>query len=200
MYNRSVTLGCPAPGEQQWYCPTDFVRRDQMAAFMNRLGNVTFQRGGNSFAAIGVLGTTDGQPLDIRVNDERVMRYEPNAVSPKVIGGNPANLASTNVLGATIGGGGSANSANRVTDNYGTIGGGTGNRAGNDTGPTSDATNMTVGGGFSNVASGASSTVAGGVVNVAEAFASSVGAGATNTASGAYSTVPGGRDVHGASR
>ena len=111
MYNRGVTLGCAAPGGQQWYCPADFVHRDQMAAFMNRLGNVTFQQGGHSFAATGVLGTTDGQPLDVRVNDERVMRYEPNAVSPNVIGANPANLASTNVLGATIGGGGSSNSA-----------------------------------------------------------------------------------------
>jgi hypothetical protein len=37
-----------------------------MAAFLNRLGNVTFQQGGNAFGAPGTLGTTDGQPLRIQ--------------------------------------------------------------------------------------------------------------------------------------
>ena len=31
------------------YCPAQFVRRDQMAAFMNRLGNVVFAQGGSAF-------------------------------------------------------------------------------------------------------------------------------------------------------
>ncbi len=62
MFNRGVTLGCTTTA----YCPTQFVRRDQMAAFMNRLGNVVFAQGGSAFGATAVLGTTDDQPLDIR--------------------------------------------------------------------------------------------------------------------------------------
>ena len=61
-----------------------------MAAFMYRLGfQNAFLRDGNAFGAPAVLGTTDNQPLDIRVNNARVMRYEPNAISPNVIGGSP---------------------------------------------------------------------------------------------------------------
>ena len=36
--NRAVTLGCVTPVGA--YCENDFVLRSQMAAFMNRLGNV----------------------------------------------------------------------------------------------------------------------------------------------------------------
>jgi hypothetical protein len=87
MYNRGISLGCTA----SQYCPSNFVRRDQMAAFMFRLGNVTFQQGGNAFAATAVLGTTDAHPSDVRVGGNRVMRYEPRAQSPNVIGGAEVN-------------------------------------------------------------------------------------------------------------
>lgn len=70
MYNRGITLGCSATA----YCPTAFVRRDQMVAFMNRLGNVTFQQGGNAFGATAVLGTTDARALDVIVNGQRALR------------------------------------------------------------------------------------------------------------------------------
>ncbi len=107
IYNRGITLGCTA----NQYCPTQFVRRDQMAAFLYRLGfQNAFLRGGNAFGSTAVLGTTDNQALDIRVNNSRVMRYEPNAISPNVIGGSPANNVTAGVAGATIGGGGAAGS------------------------------------------------------------------------------------------
>jgi hypothetical protein len=78
-----------------------------MAAFMYRLGfQNAFLRNGNAFDAPAVLGTTDNQPLDVRVNGARVMRYEPNAISPNVIGGSPANNVTAGVRGATIAGGG----------------------------------------------------------------------------------------------
>jgi hypothetical protein len=40
--NASVTFGCNPPANTE-YCPKDFVSREQMAAFMNRLGALTGQ-------------------------------------------------------------------------------------------------------------------------------------------------------------
>ena len=198
MYARAITLGCTA----NQYCPTQFVRRDQMAAFMNRLGDIVYQDGGNAFGAPAVLGTNDNHALDVIVNGARVMRYEPNAISPNVIGGSPANNVTAGVRGATIGGGGvpsgntdpiySFEAPNRVTDAYGTVGGGYANLAGNDAATTFDTAFATVGGGLANTASQYSSTVAGGTLNTASGSQSTVGGGTANTASGPQSTVGGG--------
>ena len=195
MYNRGVTLGCPAPPGQQWYCPAGFVRRDQMAAFIYRLShNVVFQNGGNAFGNPAVLGTTDNQPLDIRANNARVVRYEPNAISPNVIGGSPANSVTAGVHGATIGGGGVPfgvtdppffdGAPNSVTGGYGTVAGGHSNLSGN-------VPFATVGGGYRNTASGGFSTVAGGVENTASNNSSTVVGGSNNTASGVNSLAAG---------
>jgi len=98
----------------------------------------------------------DAAGLDIKVAGQRVMRYEPNAISPNVIGGSPANNVTAGVRGATIAGGGTPGNSdpdfpleapNRVTDVYGTVGGGYGNRAGDDAGTALDAGFGTVGGG-----------------------------------------------------
>ncbi len=96
------------------------------------------------------------------------MRYEPNAISPNVIGGSAANVVTPGVRGATIGGGGVASSdpdfgssaPNRVTDAYGTVAGGYANRAGDGAGSPIDAPFATVGGGLANRA-GASLSPAG---------------------------------------
>ena len=194
MLNRGVTFGCHGTGQPPAYCPANPVRRDQMAAFMFRLSHdVVFQDGGNAFGNPAVLGTTDNNALDIRVNNARVMRYEPNAISPNVIGGSPANSVTVGVRGATIAGGGVPSNAdpnfggpapNQVTDAYGTVGGGYANRAGDDDGTTVDAAFATVGGGRSNTASGPFSTVAGGAANLASGDFSTVAGGLFNTASG----------------
>jgi len=94
-----------------------------------------FVQSGNAFGATGVLGTTDNNALDLRVNGSRVMRYEPNAISPNVIGGSFVNNVTAGVRGATIAGGGvpagntdpdfNDEAPNRVTDVYGTVTGGT---------------------------------------------------------------------------
>ena len=198
MYARAITLGCTA----NQYCPTQFVRRDQMAAFMNRLGDIVYQDGGNAFGGPAVLGTTDNHPLDVIVNGVRAMRYEPNAISPNVIGGHPANNVTAGVRGATIAGGGvptgntdpnfTGQAPNRVTDAYGTVGGGYDNVAGNDTGSTVDAPFGTVGGGLRNLASGFGSTVSGGYLNNAGGTYSTVAGGSGNTPSGSSSTIAGG--------
>ncbi|MBI3414320.1 MAG: hypothetical protein HY043_03210, partial [Verrucomicrobia bacterium] len=77
------------------------------------------------------LGTIDAQPFELRVNNARVWRAEPAADSPNLIGGAAANAAIPGVFGAVIGGGGDLNNPNRVTDPYGTVGGGYANQAGN---------------------------------------------------------------------
>ncbi len=182
MFNRGITLGCTA----SQYCPGSNVRRDQMAAFMFRLGNVVHQQGGNAFGATAVLGTTDDQPLDVRVNGGRAMRFEPNAISPNVVGGSAHNSVETGVRGATIAGGGVATGAdevfvpgspNLVVAHYGTVGGGYANRAG-----TLEA----------NLAARAFATVGGGATNAAGGFASTVGGGVENAATNTYATIAGG--------
>jgi hypothetical protein len=113
------------------------------------------------------------------------------------VGGNWSNLAQTSkpsvITGATIsGGGGPSPNGNKVTDSYGTVGGGYNNRAGDNNTIALDAAFATVGGGESNTASGNQSTVSGGSTNTASLTGSTVGGGYINYASGAYSTIGGG--------
>ena len=161
-----------------------------------------FVLGGNAFAAEAVLGTVDAFALNLHANGSRVMRYEPNGISPNVIAGSAANNVTSGVRGATIGGGGvpagntdpdfAAEAPNRVTDAYGTVGGGYANRAGDDAGTTVDRPFATVGGGWNNVATGTGSTTSGGYSNTARGFSSVVGGGTGNTATGPGSVVGGG--------
>ncbi len=137
------------------------------------------------------LGTTDNQALELRVNNARALRLEPNATSPNLIGGYSGNSVTGGVVGATIGGGGAAGSVNRVTDNYGTVGGGINNRAGDNAGTTSDQLYATVGGGYGNVAV-AGATVGGGQLNNAGGLFATVGGGVENTAVFTGTTVSGG--------
>jgi hypothetical protein len=98
------------------------------------------------------------------------------------------------VVGATIGGGGLHLNTNRVTDLYGTVGGGVANQAGSDDGDTANATATTVGGGSTNVASGETATVGGGFGNTARARYSTVSGGYGNDALGEFATVGGGEN------
>ncbi|HNS50554.1 MAG TPA: tail fiber domain-containing protein [Anaerolineae bacterium] len=114
---------------------------------------------------------------------------------------------------ATIGGGGPkdvnhpSTTSNRVTDQYGAVGGGSDNQAGDNAGTADDAQWATVGGGTSNTASDDYATVCGGRANAAStlaavgggeentaAYGGTVGGGQHSTASGANSTVGGGAD------
>ncbi len=117
-----------------------------------------------------------------------------NATSPNLIGGFSGNSVTAGVVGATISGGGQAApvGANRVTDAFGTVGGGRNNQAGNNAGTTSDAGSATVGGGKDNLASAFTSTVGGGFNNIANQDLATVSGGLSNTASGDSSTVGGG--------
>ena len=205
MYNRGITLGCTAPPGQTWYCPADFVRRDQMAAFMYRLGfQNALLRGGNAFAATATLGTTDNHAVEVVTGNARVMRYEPNAISANVIGGSPGNNVTAGVRGATIGGGGVATGntdpnfdfegPNLVTDVYGTVGGGYNNRAGNNAGTVVDAPFATVAGGGLNEASASYATVGGGGGNEAQRSYATVAGGELNFAQGEHGSIGGGKE------
>ena len=85
-----------------------------------------------------------------------------------MIGGSPVNLVAPGVLGATIGGGGvvsylgNSSYTNKVTADFGTVGGGRQNNRWGD---------ATVGGGFQNTC-GYAATVPGGILNSAAGFSS----------------------------
>ncbi|MEM6289418.1 MAG: hypothetical protein AAF845_19930, partial [Bacteroidota bacterium] len=136
---------------------------------------------------------------------------------PNLIGGSPANTVGPDVGAATISGGGTTDSPNTVTADFGTVGGGENNTAsgssstvGGGTGNTASGFSSTVGGGNGNTASrsgtvgggdrntasGLRSTVGGGIQNTANGFQGTVGGGALNAASGEISTVPGGLSNH----
>jgi hypothetical protein len=143
----------------------------------------------------------NGQPFDIKVNNSRGLRIDPASdgtnESPNVIGGVADNSVTPGVYAATIAGGGRLDptdpaSANEVTDNFGTVGGGASNRAGDEAGTVNDHDYATVGGGFANTASGINATVGGGRSNTASATDATVSGGWSNTASGADATVGGG--------
>jgi len=128
---------------------------------------------GNSGTAppLNFVGTTDNQPLELRVFGYRALRLEPvfggsypteyHAIN--VLAGQEGNSVTSGVLGGTVGGGGQKTynfvthqttyNPNKVTDNFGTVGGGRDNTAGNDSGDLNDASYATVGGGSTNTAS-----------------------------------------------
>lgn len=161
-----------------------------------RFSNTFWSAAGNGGTTAGThfLGTADNEPLELKVNNARVLRLEPTSGSPNIIGGHATNTVTSGATGATIaGGGGTGGAVNRVTDDFGTIGGGRNNRAGDNAGATDDATFCTVGGGRANVAAGPESVVAGGKNNAASGTYAVVSGGATNLAVGASSLVGGGQ-------
>jgi len=121
-----------------------------------------------------------------------------NDAACNVVQGYGRNDVSPNVAGVTISGGGGPDLPNRVTGDYGAIGGGLDNSAGDRAtvgGGSSNVANgfrAVVGGGSSNTASGAYSTLAGGENNLSNYFYTTVGGGNNNTASGRLATVGGG--------
>jgi trimeric autotransporter adhesin len=147
--------------------------------------------------ATNYLGTSDNQPFELRVNGQRVLRLEPMAtaihgIAPNLLGGFGGNTITAGASGVTIAGGGKSGWLNRVSDDFGTIGGGLNNQAGDNTGDFLSAPAATVSGGSGNKASGDAATVSGGWGNTASGRQATVGGGTGNIASGDYSTVPGG--------
>lgn len=151
-----------------------------------------WQLGGNAGTTPGVhyLGTSDSQPLEVKVHNARALRLEPGLFGTvNVIGGWSGNDVTSPLGGGTIGGGGAGDwgglaYTNRVTGWFGTVGGGLDNTAGGNW--------STVDGGAHNTAGGLSATIGGGQFNLASGSYASIGGGHSNLAAGFHVTVAGG--------
>lgn len=155
--------------------------------------------------ALDFVGTTDAQPLEIRVNDVRVGRFEnvplpaSSITTANVMLGGPGNIVDPGTYGAVVLGSGlppgfsspptfpaEFSYSNRVSDAFGAVLGGFGNIAGDGIGTPQDALGASVVGGAFNLASGSLSVVLGGNENEATGQASLAG-GSLNRAIGAHS-------------
>lgn len=132
---------------------------------------------GNAGTTAGTdfLGTTDDEPLEIHVNDNRIWRsvWEPGGAGqpgPSIVAGDPNNSIAPGSVGSTIAGGGNPIVPNSIAGASNTIGGGLGNQI-----------------------NGGSATIAGGSNNSATGTGATIGGGSSNEASGDNSTVPGGQ-------
>jgi hypothetical protein len=137
------------------------------------LSNTFWKLGGN-VGATNFLGTTDYQPLEFKVNNQRGLRLEPTSFTDavNVIGGSARNFVGLGTVGATIGGGGAGNYfgfgyTNRVEADFGTVSGGSANTI------KTNADYATIGGGSENTISqrAAFATIGGGYVNIIQAVA-----------------------------
>jgi len=163
--------------------------------------------------ATNFLGTTDAQPLCIRVNNQETFRFNPPGASAPAWsiqrgGGNQRGLHAVDLQSAraqatqvasgnysVISGG----SNNIASGQYATVGGGFVNIAsgqyatvGGGYLDTASGQYATIGGGYGNLASGFIATVSGGIKNAASGLYATIGGGYYNTASGSTATVGGG--------
>jgi trimeric autotransporter adhesin len=161
---------------------------------------------GNAGTSPGVnfVGTSDNQPLTLRVNNTIALRFTPGTTLPNVVGGlagfRPSVIGS-GVSGAVIAGGNAPSGGvsgfgggdfHAVYDDDGTVGGGFGNKVGNGNADTTDAAFATVGGGVFNGASAYAATVGGGDGNLAGGQRSGVLSGYGNQALATFSFLGGG--------
>jgi hypothetical protein len=161
---------------------------------LNVPSNLFWSLRGNAGTADGAsfLGTTDNQPLELRANNQRVMRYEPGGEGPNIIGGFSGNWTKPGENVITISGGGISGATNRVIRLGGTIGGGANNYAGTEH-PEAEVWGYdTIGGGWENRAHGGYATVAGGQGNIAGNDRATVAGGGGNQALGGGSAALGG--------
>ncbi len=179
---------------------------------------------GNALGSGQFLGSTNTQPVEIRVNNQPVLRLLDGSAgtvhAPNVLAGASSNtIPATNsqgdpVVGATIAGGGgnptaqlcgsgSQTCVNQAGSSYATVGGGSSNIADADLSTISGGSSnyvwgyaASIGGGASNKALGATSVIGGGSNNITSGLNGTIGGGESNTAAGDYATVPGGLNNH----
>lgn len=124
----------------------------QLSGNIARTNQVWLLNGNAGTSGGNFIGTTDNQPLELRVNSVRGLRVEPNSSgAPNVIAGGPYNFVSPGSIGSTIAGGGSTNrfgvgqsSTNSIGGSFGFIGSGEANTIG------AFASDNVIGGGFVN--------------------------------------------------
>ncbi len=138
---------------------------------------------------VGLIGvlltfTACGVPNQPEVQSHSLCASRGRSSEPcNIIQGISANGIGEQVVGASIGGGGSSTFPNRVDDDYGVVAGGLNNNAGGQS---------VVSGGAFNVAGGFRTVIGGGNDNTTSAFDSVIGGGSQNSALGVHSTVSGG--------
>jgi hypothetical protein len=160
--------------------------------------NNFWQLTGNAGTTAGpnFVGTVDNQALELHVDGQRAFRLEPalfgSVTIPNVIGGSLGNYVAPGSLGATIGGGGTTDSAdlndtNVVSGNFSTVSGGVGNQILN------FALEATIAGGFQNLITNGAyrATISGGYLNIATSPYATVPGGYNNFAAGYYSFAAG---------
>jgi len=148
---------------------------------------------GSYYATVsgGVVNTASGSQSTIGGGAENIASEE-----YATVGGGRGGLAQAKY--AVIAGGGPADeenpftTVNRVTDDYGMVGGGGANRAGNGVGTMDDAPFATVTGGFWNTANSSYAFVGGGNTNTASGNATTIAGGEGNSTNNNYATVSGG--------
>lgn len=170
--------------------------------------NQFWKTGGNAgTTAANFLGTSDNQPLELRVNSQRALRLQPTVVGgASVVGGN--NTVDANAPAATIAGG--LGNVIQSGGFYSTIGGGRNNFLGNNAQQVviaggienrmgAEANSSAIGGGWQNFMDTlvVHSVIAGGHTNTLGTFVQygAIGGGEQNSiqARGNYSTIGGGR-------
>lgn len=147
---------------------------------------------GGTTAGINFLGTTDNQPLELKVNGQRALRLEPSSISPNIyspniLGGSRFNVIDPGSRGSVIaGGGGVSDSAfedmapNHIvgTNYYEFIGGGFGNSS-------SGGRNVIGGGQHNTMLNANGSVIGGGATNlIGPVDAGFIGGGAGNILTG----------------
>jgi hypothetical protein len=195
----TVTIGLPPPNNYQVFVTSNSFPNVNVFSNPSNIFAGTFtgsgagltnlnawQLNGNAGTSPGApfLGTTDNQPLEFKVNNQRALRVEPNTKgAPNLIGGSLINFVGPTTVGAVIAGGGATNydfasHTNSVAADFGTIGGGLGNII------EADAVYSTISGGDDNTirAGALESSIGGGGGNYIEAgaFNSSIGGGVAN--------------------
>jgi hypothetical protein len=181
---------------RQQVTPTPYAIYAKSAGSLDNSNFWNLSGNSGTISSTNFLGTVDDVALEIRVNNKRVLRIEPDDVSPNIIGGFSGNSVTAGAKGVTISGGGADFAAtdqpNIATDDYCTVAGGRDNQAGNGLGTTTDTIFSTVGGGWRNKATGARSTIAGGNNNTASGYSATIGGGGNNEATYENSTIAGG--------
>ena len=120
------------------------------------------------------LGTSDPQPFEMKVANDRVFRFQPGPEVPSIVGGSRSNFVAPGTRGATIAGGGLPPFPNFIEADFAAIGGGTFHGI---TGPWG-----TIAGGRDNRVHAESATIAGGFRNNigTNAFVGTIGGGVLN--------------------
>lgn len=141
------------------------------------LGDVWHTGGNIGTTPANFLGTTDNQPLTIKVNGEHAQHFEPTGDAPNIVGGFGGNNAQPGLAGVTIAGGGSA--VLFAGDPQPNV-------------ATNNAQFAVIAGGYNNVVSNYGGAILSGSVHLSGGSFAVIGGGQFHTNLSAYSIIGGG--------